>query len=121
MGTVYNKSSSNRTKPTVAYSASGNSRVNGFNKNFTLPKGYYYLNMHFNVKPGSGKVTANTVWTLTGATPVYVNNGTGNYNCNALYQGLIYGEGSQITLSSTDSSGSPSTAAFPYELVVYKM
>lgn len=116
MGTVYNKGSSNRMKPTVAYSASGNSRVNGFNKNFTLPKGYYYLNMHFN--SSGSKVTGDTTWTLTGATRVYVNNGTGNYRCNALYQGLIYSDGSPITLSSTNTSDNSS---WPYELVVYKM
>ena len=100
----------------MAYSTSGTSRVNGFNKTFTLPKGYYYLNMHFNAS--GSRVTGNTTWTLTGATPVYVNNGTGSYGCNALYQGLIYSEGSPINLSCTNDSGS---SQYPYELVVYKV
>lgn len=101
----------------MAYSKSGTSRVNGFSITFTLPKGYYYLNMHFNYS-GSSKVTGDTTWTFKGATRVYVNNGTGNYGCNALYQGLIYSDGSPITLSSTNTSGNSS---WPYELLVYKI
>ena len=104
----------------MAYSTSGTSLVNGFSISFTLPKGYYYLNMHFNYRSGVGNVTGNTTWTLRNATPIYVNNGTGNYTCNALYQGLIYSDGTAIRLSCTND-GNGASYAFPYELVAYKM
>lgn len=104
----------------MAYSTSGSSLVNGFSTSFTLPKGYYYLNMHFNYRSNVGRVTGSTTWTLSGATTVYVTNGGGNYNCNALYQGLIYSDGTSIRLSCTND-GDGAAYAFPYELVAYKV
>ncbi len=73
--------------------------------------------MHFN--SNGNRAVGNTTWSISGATKIYVDNGSANYSCNALYQGLFQSDGNSITISCTNDSGSTST--YSYVLVVYKV
>jgi hypothetical protein len=116
MGTVYNKGSSGRT-PVLAYSSTASWALGRTNRvTIPLPAGNYYINVHMNYN-GGGRVTGDTTWTITNATAIYNDNGTGNYSCNALFQGLFTTNGNDVAVSCTNTG----SGTYPVVITVYKV
>jgi hypothetical protein len=54
---------------------------------------------------------------ITNATTIYKDNGTGNYSCNALFQGLFTTNGNDVVVSCTNTS----RGTYPVVIRVYKV
>jgi hypothetical protein len=108
---------SNGGTPVLAYSSTV-SWTNGRTNRVTipLPAGNYYINVHMNYNGGS-RVTGDTTWAITNATAIYNDNGSGNYSCNALFQGLFTTNGNDVVVSCTNTGG----GTFPVVIRVYKV
>lgn len=95
---------------TISWTLTGTNRVT-----IPLPAGNYYINVHMNYN--GYNVTGNTTWAITNATAIYNNNGSGNYSCNALFQGLFTTNGNDVVVSCTNTE----RGTFPVVITVYKV
>lgn len=104
------------TTPTVAYTSTTSWTLNT-TRSVTIPlsAGNYYINVHIN--SNGNVVYDNTTWAITNATTIYKDNGSGNYRCNALFQGLFTTNGNDVVVSCTNTGG----GTYPVIITVYKV